>query len=71
MKKMNFPKIFRSALSLLAAVSLLVGMVPAEQICKVAVGFACQLVENGRIARETHDVQVDYIVTESQVVELG
>ena len=48
----------------------LVGMVPAERICKVAVGFACQMVEKGRIVRETHDVQVDYIVTESQVVKL-
>lgn len=48
----------------------LASVMPAEQICKVAVGFACQMVEKGRIVKETHDVRVDYIVTESQVIEL-
>ena len=47
----------------------LASKVPVEQICKVAVGFGCQMVEKGRIVREAHDIQVDYIVTESQVVE--
>lgn len=49
----------------------LAGKVPAGQICKVAVGFACQMVEQGRIVRETHDIRVDYIVTENQVVNVG
>ena len=48
----------------------LASVMSAKQICKVAVGFACQMVETGKIVSEAHDIRVDYIVTESQVVEL-
>ena len=48
----------------------LVSVIPTKQICKVAVGFACQMVETGKIVSEAHDIRVDYIVTESQVIEL-
>lgn len=47
----------------------LVSKVPVGQVCKVAVGFACQMVEKGRIVRESHDVRVDYIVTDNQVIK--
>ena len=43
----------------------LTGTVPAENICKVAVAYACQMVEVGRIEKELHDVRMDYVVTES------
>lgn len=42
-------------------------MLPFENICKVAVAFECQLVDLGMIENEPHDVQVNYIVTESKV----
>lgn len=48
----------------------LVSVIPTKQICKVAVGFTCQMVETGKIVSEAHDIRVDYIVTESQVIEL-
>lgn len=35
-----------------------------EKISKVAVAYACQIVEAGLIENEAHDVRVDYIVTE-------
>ena len=48
----------------------LVSVVSTKQICKVAVGFDCQMVETGRIVSEVHDIRVDYIVTENQVVKV-
>lgn len=40
--------------------------VSEENICKVAVAYACQVVEMGRIEKEPHDVQMDYVVTERE-----
>lgn len=37
-----------------------------KNICKVAVAYDCQIVESGKIERETHDIRVDYIVTETR-----
>lgn len=37
-------------------------LVPAENICKVAIAYKCQLVEAGRIACEGHDVKVDFVI---------
>ena len=45
----------------------LAARLPQENICKVAVIYECQLVEEGFIPKESHDVQVDYIVTEEDV----
>lgn len=39
-------------------------MVESENICKVAVAYECQMVDEGKIDREVHDVRPDYIVTE-------
>lgn len=39
----------------------------APTICKMAVAFACQIVEDEQIQAEAHDVKVSYIVTESDV----
>ena len=39
-------------------------MIPTENIYKVAVAYVCQLVENGVMESEPHDVKVDCIVTE-------
>ena len=38
-----------------------------ERVSKVAVSFACQVVDVGMIKREKHDIQVDCIVTEEDV----
>ena len=46
----------------------LASVVPEENICKVAVAYECQIVEIGNIETESHDVQVDYIVTEERTV---
>lgn len=35
-----------------------------EKISRVAVAYACQIVDAGLIENEAHDVRVDYIVTE-------
>lgn len=35
-----------------------------EWVCKIGLAYECQLVENGVIERELHDVNADYIVTE-------
>lgn len=37
-----------------------------KQICKVAVAYECQLVESGLIEQETHDIKMDYVITESE-----
>lgn len=36
-----------------------------EGVCKIGLAYECQLVENGVIERELHDVNADYIVTET------
>ena len=46
----------------------LASRISLENICKVAVAFACQVVELGKIEPEIHDVQADFIVTENQVI---
>lgn len=38
-------------------------------ICRVAFAFECQLVENGMIQPEQHDICIDYIVTENKIYE--
>lgn len=40
-----------------------------QSLCKVAVLFQCQLVEEGRIPKEVHDVSADYIVTETELLK--
>ena len=49
--------------------SKLVESIPLQNLCKVAVLFECQLVEEGRIKKETHDVSADYIVTELELIK--
>ena len=39
-----------------------------ENICKMAVAFECQIVEKGRIQKETHDILPNVIVTEDRVI---
>ena len=39
--------------------------VKSENICKVAIAYACQMVDLGKIDVEEHDVRPNYIVTES------
>lgn len=43
----------------------------SERVCKVAVAYECQMVDQGRIVKEAHDVHPDYIVTESRICEIG
>ena len=38
--------------------------IPKEQIYKLAIVFACQIVDEGIIPREIHDIQADEVVTE-------
>ena len=45
-------------------------VVSPEQICKVAVAYECQMVEEGQIAKEPHDMRVDYIITERKVYRI-
>ena len=47
----------------------LASVISLENVCKVAVAFECQLVELDRIEHELHDVQADFIVTESRIVK--
>ena len=42
-------------------------LIAEERVSKVAVSFACQVVDVGMIKREKHDIQVDCIVTEEDV----
>lgn len=46
------------------------GVVPAENIYKLAVAYRCQLVESGMIEREPHDMRVDGIVTEGFMLRI-
>ena len=46
------------------------GRLPSEQICKVAVAYECQMVENGNIEKELYDVQMDYILTEVEEIKI-
>jgi 5-formyltetrahydrofolate cyclo-ligase len=41
-----------------------------ENLCKLAVAYECQLVENGMIHREIHDISPDYIVTEKTCIQI-
>ena len=45
----------------------LVNEVSIDNICKVAVAYECQLVEQGRLESEVHDVKVDYVITETKL----
>lgn len=44
--------------------------VSEKNINKIAVAFECQMVENGRIPKETHDILPNCIVTESQILKI-
>lgn len=46
------------------------GIVPSENICKLAVAYKCQLLEAGVIESELHDVKVDGIVTEDFMLRI-
>ena len=46
------------------------GMVPAENIYKLAVTYRCQLVEIDIIESEPHDMKVDGIVTEDFMLRI-
>ena len=40
----------------------------SANVCKVAVAYECQMVETGRIQNESHDIQVDCVVTECRII---
>lgn len=40
-----------------------------ENISKIAVAFECQIVKEGLIASEEHDVKPDYVITEQQIYQ--
>lgn len=44
--------------------------ISVDNICKVAIAYDCQLVEEGRIKKETHDVAMDFIVTETRLLSM-
>lgn len=44
-------------------------VVPKSNLCKIAVAFTCQIVDNGRIMKEEHDILPDYIVTEESILD--
>uniref|UniRef100_UPI00405672E3 5-formyltetrahydrofolate cyclo-ligase n=1 Tax=Agathobacter sp. TaxID=2021311 RepID=UPI00405672E3 len=46
-------------------------IVEKTNLCKIAVAFGCQIVDNGRIAREAHDILPDYIITEECILCLA
>ncbi len=37
-----------------------------KNTCKVAVAYDCQIVDHGMIQSETHDIRMDYIMTETR-----
>lgn len=39
-----------------------------ENFYKIAVAFCCQIVDNGRIIRENHDILPDYVITEQEIL---
>ena len=39
-----------------------------SNLCKMAVAFSCQIVDNGRIMGEEHDIIPNYIVTEDEMI---
>ena len=41
-----------------------------DNVAKVAVAFECQLVDIGVIECESHDIKVNYIITESQQIKV-
>ena len=43
------------------------GEVMPENLCKLAVAYQCQMVENGIIQKEIHDISPDYIITEENI----
>lgn len=42
--------------------------IPKENFYKVAVAFCCQIVDNGRIIKEKHDILPDYVITEHDIL---
>ena len=45
-------------------------IIPQANISKVAVAFCCQIVDNGRIKKENHDILPDYIITEDVILSI-
>jgi len=46
-------------------------MIESENICKAAVAYECQMVDEDRIERKEHDRRPDYIVTEERIYEVS
>lgn len=38
-----------------------------NNLCKVAIAFACQMVDVGKIEKEAHDIRPDFIITEDKI----
>ena len=50
--------------------SRLEGEIIPENLCKLAVAYECQLVENGLIHREAYDISPNYIVIEDGCIRI-
>lgn len=46
----------------------LTNVLKSASVCKMAVAYECQLVDVGRIKSETHDVRMDFVVTECKLI---
>lgn len=42
--------------------------IPSKNLCKMAVAYECQIIEDGNIPREFHDVSSNYIITEENSI---
>ncbi len=51
--------------------SCLDGVVPSENVYKVAIAFEVQMVKPGVIEKQPHDIQPDWIITECGVYTVG
>lgn len=47
------------------------GEVLPENLCKLAVAYECQMIDDGIIPREPHDISPDYIITEDAYIEVS
>lgn len=45
--------------------------IPRENLCKMAVAFECQLVENGKIIKEEYDIKPNCIMTEEKIYSVA
>lgn len=46
----------------------LADVLKSASVCKIVVAYECQVVDVGRIKKEEHDVRVDFIITEKDVI---